>query len=384
MILSNEVKNIRAIKRYKTVENDFIKFHGDKYDYSMTCYKNVKTKIMIWCNTHKEFFWQNPQKHLECGCPKCGRESTTLKQRKTKEQFVKEAREIHGDKYIYDKVDYKKNNIKVTITCPIHGDFKQEPYVHLSDNGCPKCGVLKRRETRLKPVEYFIKEANEKHNNKYDYSKVKYYNTHTKVTITCKEHGDFKQEPASHLSDNGCPKCGRETGISKRIRSDKQFIKEAREIHGDKYDYSKTEYKRVDKKVTITCPIHGDFKQTPHGHLSGKGCFKCGREFIKRNIYKKYYNEPTILYYIKIEKEGFPVTYKIGITKNSVIERYKSEKNIKYTILSEEHFDTGKEAFNKEQLIINSFEEYKYCGDDVFDNGGNSELFIEDCYEIIR
>ena len=126
-------------------------------------------------------------------------------------------------------------------------------------------------------TEEWIQKAKKVHGDKYDYSKVKYYNAHTKVCIICPIHGEFWQTPASHLMGNACPKCGGKT----KLNTDK-FIHRAKEIHGDKYDYSKVEYINATTKVCIICPIHGEFWQTPAKHLSGKGCKKCG---IERNFY---------------------------------------------------------------------------------------------------
>ena len=56
------------------------------------------------------------------------------------------------------------------------------------------------------------------------------------------------------------------------------FISKAREVHGDKYDYSKTEYVNNKTPICIICPEHGEFKQTPYPHLRGCGCAKCGEK----------------------------------------------------------------------------------------------------------
>ena len=92
--------------------------------------------------------------------------------------------------------------------------------------------------SKKKTTEEFIKEAKEKHGNKYDYSKVEYINNHTKVCIICPEHGEFWQFPQDHLKGRGCICCA---GVKKLTTSD--FIEQAKKIHGDKYDYSKVIYK---------------------------------------------------------------------------------------------------------------------------------------------
>ena len=184
--------------------------HGDKYDYSKVEYKNNKTKVCIICPEHGEF-WQKPESHTnqKQGCPKC---STTLKL--TTKDFIEKSRAIHGDKYDYSKVEYVNNHTKVCIICPEHGEFWQMPSSHLSGNGCLLCAKkacsIKNRLTK----EEFIKKAQEIHGNKYDYSKVNYINSYTKICIICPEHGEFWQIPNYHLNGNGCPLCGIEKNIS--------------------------------------------------------------------------------------------------------------------------------------------------------------------------
>lgn len=110
----------------------------------------------------------------------------------------------------------------------------------------------------------------EVHGDKYDYSKVNYVNSYTKVCIICSIHGEFWQTLNNHLKGQGCPICNRKKNMGKQT-----FIEKARKIHGDKYDYSKVEYKGNKVKVCIICPIHGVFWQRPNDHLSGHGCDMC-------------------------------------------------------------------------------------------------------------
>ena len=103
----------------------------------------------------------------------------------------------------------------------------------------------------------FIERARKVHGNKYDYSKVIYKNSSTKVCIVCPKHGEFWQIPNSHLQGIGCPKCGDlKKGEYKKSNTD-NFINRAKEVHGNKYDYSKSVYKGVHDKICIICPEHG-------------------------------------------------------------------------------------------------------------------------------
>lgn len=128
--------------------------------------------------------------------------------------------------------------------------------------------------------EEFILKSKEIHGDKYDYSKVSYINNRTKVCIICPEHGEFWMIPDSHLRKRGCPMCGTRAAQMKNRLTQGEFIKRAKEIHKNKYDYTKSIYVNNDTKVCIICPEHGEFWQTPHHHLRGIGCASCGRNNI--------------------------------------------------------------------------------------------------------
>ena len=131
----------------------------------------------------------------------------------------------------------------------------------------------------------FIEKARQIHNDKYDYSKVNYVNSRTKVCIICPTHGEFWQTPHNHLKGYGCAECGKEKShLSKMTTED--FIVKSKEIHGNKYDYSKACYKTCDTKVCIICPEHGEFWQTPSNHMNGSGCPKCANEKRKNALLK--------------------------------------------------------------------------------------------------
>ena len=197
-----------------------------------------------------------------------------MKKRITTIEFIERAKQIHGDKYDYSRVEYTNDKTKVCIICPEHGEFWQKPNNHLNGKGCKKCGIIKRCLKRSKGKDAFIKDSIAIHGVKYDYSNVEYKNNSTKVCIICPEHGEFWQTPNAHLNGQGCPECSHS---SKKYEL-YDWIKRAKEIHGDKYDYSKVEYVNNHTKVCITCPEHGDFLQTPVAHLCGQGCPKCANK----------------------------------------------------------------------------------------------------------
>lgn len=248
--------------------------HEERYDYSKVKYVDTRTKVIIICPEHG-IFEQTPASHLRGKkCPQCANKQNGIDKRKSTDDFIKEAKEIHEEKYDYSLVEYRGNKYTVTIICPIHGEFKQKPNKHLSGQGCPKC------LGKYKTTEEFIKEAKEIHGNKYDYSKVKYVNSSNKVTIVCLIHGEFKQKPNGHLSGKGCPKCAK---VYKPTTE--EFIEKVKEMHRYEYDYSKVNYINTSTNITIICFKHGEFQQTPENHLNGCGCPKCaGRQLEYLNF----------------------------------------------------------------------------------------------------
>ena len=199
--------------------------------------------------------------------------------RDTREEFIMKARAVHGDKYNYDKVEYVNNHTLVTITCPIHGDFPQTPGNHKRGNGCPYCAI----EAQTKTVKAFIADAKRIHGNKYDYSFVEIKgNNKTKVKIKCNTCGTvFEQKINNHLNGQGCPECAKRQRAKFKTKTAEDVIKEFIEVHGNKYSYDKVEYKGDKIKVTITCPIHGDFPMTPNNHKAGQGCPSCNQSHIE-------------------------------------------------------------------------------------------------------
>jgi hypothetical protein len=164
----------------------------------------------------------------------------------------------------------------VIIICKIHGEFSQTPFLHYSEKcGCPDCGIIRRADSKRFTLDEFISKANEVHKNKYDYSKVIYLNSQESVIIICKIHGEYIQAPNSHLQGSGCKKCGEISAHDKQRLTNDEFIIRAKAIHGDTYDYSKTNYISGHFHITIICSIHGDFTQDPYNHLSGTGCRRC-------------------------------------------------------------------------------------------------------------
>lgn len=244
--------------------------HNGKYDYSKVEYVDSLTKVCIICPEHGEF-WQTPQAHARGnGCPVCANKKRGDTFRSNGEMFIKRASEVHNNKYVYDKTSYINAMTKVPILCLEHGTFWMTPTNHLLGQGCPKCAGRGLNTTDI--ISMFI----EKHGKKYNYSKVEFNKMHEKVCIICPEHGEFWQTPSKHLLGQGCPKCAIESRAEEKNIGNEEFIRRAREIYGDKYIYADTRYTRMEDKVKVICPVHGEFWQKPYDHLHGHGCPKCG------------------------------------------------------------------------------------------------------------
>lgn len=339
------------MKNQKLTTEEFIakakEIHGDKYDYSKVEYDGYYTKVVIICSKHGEFL-QTPGNHLERrGCKKCQVENRSL----TTKSFVEKAKQIHGDKYTYDKVDYTNAHVKVTITCPTHGNWDTRPNNFLHGNGCPKCRkkteVSTNNKTVIKDTRSFIQEANKIHNNTYDYSKVNYINKRTKVLIGCSIHGDFEQTPDDHIHKPcGCPKCGH------NVYTQEQFINKCNKIHNNKYIYEKAIYKSIRDSIVVICPEHGDFEINTAHHLKGAGCKQCTLKSQSKLFFQltNEFNTENILFEVSNETVPWLDRQRLDI--------YFPKYNIAIEYDGKQHFEPieifgGTERFLQQQELDN-------------------------------
>jgi len=285
---------MKKLNREEMIEK-IIEIHGKKYLFNFFKYTSYKEKVQLICKTHGKF--NISLSNLignKRGCPECGRTRGWESNKKTTDEFIENSQKIHKNKYSYENVVYEKWNIKVSITCKIHGDFLQRPNTHLNGSGCPQCGKRKRSNKKPKKIDIkkikelnFINLAKAKHNNKYDYTLVEYQRSNEKVKIVCKKHGIFQQTPHHHKNGSGCPQCAYLNQFGPRLKTC-DFISISKNKHNNYYTYTKSNYTGYKNKIIITCPIHGDFKQIPKYHMNGGGCIKCnnGNGNRNRNILK--------------------------------------------------------------------------------------------------
>ena len=206
---------------------------------------------------------------------------------------------MHGDTYDYSAVTYKTATDKVTIICRTHGPFEQLLPAHIRGQGCPRCASLKYGSYLKKDKTDFIKKAQEKWGEKFDYEDVQYLNNKTPVLIKCIEHNcQFRQAPNNHYRTNGCSQCQEaekapsKSGGANPKYDTKTLIEVLEQIFPGKYTYEKTEYVNMNTKIIVTCPTHGDFYKRP-ADMKGKkkGCQKCHSMEIR----SKQLSDPEII-----------------------------------------------------------------------------------------
>lgn len=324
-----------------------IKIHGDKYNYSKVEYLGNNKKVCIICPQHGEFF-QSPSSHLSGHeCLKCSYDKRGKNLTSTNHRFLEKAKKVHKDKYDYSKLVYVNAKTKVCISCPKHGDFYQLPSKHLTGNTCPKCADEIRNKNNVKSNDLFIEDSKIIHKNTYCYDKVRYINAKTNVCIICEKHGEFLCTPNNHLRGKGCPKC-----VGKN-KTTEEWIVEAKQIHGDKYNYSKVDYKKCEAKVCIICFEHGEFWQVAQYHLSGNGCPACKQSKLE-NETSTILNKLNVKYEIQYK----PLFLKNGKGQQS-LDFYLLDYNIAIECQGEQHFKPIDFAGKGEKWMNQLFEKNK-------------------------
>lgn len=353
-----------------------------------------------------------------------------------KEYHLGKAKDKFGDKFDYSKVGtVTKASDEITITCPEHGDIKTSFSVHLgSGTGCFSCGresshksrrlshkeflsrikdmhrevdwVLLNRYThnsdhiylqdkygvhkmRAKSMligntptirsavdrtEYTINRFIEKHGGRYDYSSFEYKTAKSDSIIICKKHGKFRRTANDHLNGCGCPKCKGNEFRERVLSNTEEFIEKARPVHNDFFSYDKVNYKSAVKKVTITCPLHGDFKQIPNSHLHGYGCYDCSRLGFKRDELDidKAKKIKCYLYLIKLSNED-ETFYKVGISRRPK-KRFSDLKRHGFNLEKiQMSLSNLLNSVTMESKVLRKFKSFKYRP--VTDMHGHTECF---------
>lgn len=203
----------------------------------------------------------------------------------TTETFIERARKVHGDRYDYSKVEYANSKTKVCIICSEHGEFWQDPRLHLSGSNCPICTGKKKMTT-----EQFINEAKKVHGRKYDYSLTRFQGRESYIDIICPEHGTFSQRASNHLNGHGCPICG----IINCASHQKQWTKETCYSEAKKYNDVKSFYNEC-KSAYVIAVRNGwldeyvwlSRKKNPNGFWTKERVMREAKKYSERKLFRK-------------------------------------------------------------------------------------------------
>ena len=381
----------KPVTKKKTTEEFVIESKnkwGERFDYSKTNYINRKTKLIIGCSIHG-FIEVCPDTHLSGrkgnqGCPKCGNEINVKKRelaressRLTLEKVRERGEKIFGFKFTYTEVipSTKESNAKVKYICPYHGEQTQDIANHLrnvsTNYGCISCFREQDSKQKRIPAAIIKEEAILVHQNKYDYSLVDFtkgIKDRAKIICPIEGHGIFEQELSMHIREGqGCPKCA---GVA--LKTNEEFIADAIKMHGNFYDYSKSQYINARTKLKIICPLHGSFEQEPAQHTNrGRGCPLCGERNRGRDSIFNFSND---IEFASIETELYLVELygllKIGIAVDT------QKRSSKYEEILFQRSAMRVVSWCVEQKLLNEtmFAIPKAIPKELLEFGGKSEL----------
>lgn len=277
----------------------------------------------------------------------------------TAEEFIEQAKLIHGDKYDYSLVEYKNARTKVKIKCPIHGWFEQTPENH-KKCGCKKCSKDSAAKKQMITKEKFL-EKMECYKNKLDFSNIDYISFNKPIkNIKCKKHNIvFNVSSGQALRKGGnCPECLNE--LPNHKKTNEEYIKELTELHLDKiYDFSKINYVNAKTPIIMICKkCNKEFSHNPRGFLKGvvRACPNC-HYFLGEKIIEEV---------LKENKVEFLTQYKFTKTEISRLsfDFYIPKLNIVIEFQGEQHYKPikkwgGKTRLEKQQ--INDQKKRNFC-----------------------
>ena len=315
-------------------------------DFTNSVWKGTNKKLIAVCYLHGEVPI-NPNSLMSrgSGCGKCGDIKTGLAGRNTPEKFLRQCREVHGDRYDYSKAVYVTSKNPVEIVCREHGSFFPVPGNFIGRrSGCPECGKISVGLQSRKSLTHYVSKFREVHGDRFEYKGLSYEGNYSTVIVTCPVHGEFTQRVADHQNGIGCSRC------SLPVHDTKSFILEATRVHGGYYDYSKAEYKKAVDKVEIICPEHGPFWQIPTHHVhTGNGCRLCANRGFDPD-------KPATFYVYKVDSSlgefvGFGITGNIQVRHEKHCESF-TEAGATGTLLHTYDFVEGQHAKDLERYII--------------------------------
>lgn len=280
----------------------------------------------------------------------------------TTEEFIKKAKLIHGDLYLYDKVNYTNAHTKVILTCKLHGDFSIKPNNHTAGKqGCTKCGDISSANIRKLSQQEFESRIFSIYGNSLDVSKATFISTSQKVAVTHSCGTTYQATPSNLFKGSTCPSCS----INALIALNKEKCDKAKSTIASRLP----NYTLLEPYVNARTPIlvkhnlcNNSFASAPDNLLRKQQCPHCASFGFDPT-------KPAILYYICIDN----TYYKIGVTNKTVKERFKANELKRITILNTWEYELGSIAYQKEQHILNLFKQYKTSQQLL--TAGNTEIF---------
>lgn len=336
---------------------------GDRFDTTASVIKGTKYNTKVICKRHGEItvnmgnFYRGYS-----GCTQCELEASAADRTMSQQEFIERAQHILGESYLFDKVKYTNSQTKVTITCSKHGDYDATPSSILhGKSGCRKCGYKKAgaKQKRSKGEEY-KQILEERYGDTYDLSLTEYVDRKTPLIVICKKHGPFTVEAWAFLNGRvGCTFCSGKYLCNDACR------KKLEEVHGkDRYTYDLIETTK--KKFGVTCNECGNKWYALYSHLAkGSGCPVCAKSGF-------HPDRPATLYCIEFTIKDNVRVFKLGITNNSVLSRIMGMKvhpKVSYRLIEERAFDIGRDAYDKEQEMMDALKDYAYTGKPFLKNG---------------
>lgn len=254
--------------------------HQGKYSYPDLSYRAAKDKIEILCPIHGAFLQAVANHCAGQGCKNCQRDN----QRYSYSRFLEEAKVKWGELYEYDESSFSALNQRVKIKCSTHGWGSVSAFGHLRrEQGCLTCNKEKFRvkssQQRIMTFKEFEERAKDRFGERYTYHEATFTRGDALTTITCRVHGNFRQNASAHLIGQGCQTCGAISGARKAAKRTsvpfQEFIKRANGLFENRYEYHEDKYSSISRRTTITCPDHGDFIIQAVEHTKGNGCPNC-------------------------------------------------------------------------------------------------------------
>lgn len=344
---------------------------GDKFDYSKV---GIVTKssdeIVVTCPNHGDIK-TSFSVHLgsATGCFSCGRESSQKSRRFSHKEFLNKVEDIYGevDWVLLNKYTHNSDHMYLQDKYGMHKMRAKSMFL----------GNTLTIRSAIDKTEYTINRFIEKHGNRYDYSSFEYKTAKSDSTIICKKHGGFRRSANDHLNGCGCPKCKGEEFRERIMSNTEDFINKAKPVHNGFFSYDKVDYKSAIEKVTITCPLHGDFEQTPNSHLHGYGCYDCSRLGFKRDELDidKAKKIKCYLYLIKLSNKD-ETFYKVGISRRPKKRFYDLKRHGFNLEKVQMVFGNLLDSVTIESKVLREFKCFKYMP--VTEMHGYTECFTKD------